>query len=242
MRWHKKFLFASLAWMFLCGLSPAENKEQEIQTITVAQIERQAEEYLVDNLPGHADDREIKVKYDGRDLELPKGKYRFAYSIPAGVARVGRLPFSIRIELDDGKHRMLHMNATISAYQDVVKIRKAIRRGQVLTADDVAVDRVKTTQPIFDAISQAEDAIGFEISQNLESGKALTFGMLKKPFVVKRGDHILLVMDKGPMKITVPGIAREQGYKGSTIPVENSQSKKVVYGEILDEKTVRVNF
>lgn len=231
-----------MAWIFFCGLSSAQNKEQEIQAITVDQLERQAEEYLVDNLPGNADDREIKVKYDGRDLELPKGKYRFVYSLPTGVVRPGRLPFSIRVEFDDGKHRLLHMNATISAYQVVVKIRKATRRGQVLTGDDVEMDRVKTTQPVFDAISQVEDAIGFEISQNLESGRPLTFGMLKKPYIVKRGDHILLVMDKGPMKITVPGIAREQGYKGSTIPVENSQSKKVVYGEILDEKTVRVSF
>lgn len=256
---YKNFLFATVAWVFLCGISapdnadknprPAESpqisenaKDKEQETLTAAQIEQQAEKYLVDNLQGNMDEMEIKVKYDGRDLELPKGKYRFIYSLPGGAVRTGRLPFSIKVETDDGKYRLLHMTAILSVYQDVVKIRKAFRRGQVLTADDVEVDRMKTAKPVFDAISQAEDAIGFEVSQNLESGKILTFGVLKKPYIIKRGDHILLVMDRGPVKITVPGIAKEQGIRGSTIPVENLQSKKVVYGQILDEKTVQVDF
>ncbi|OGW26062.1 MAG: flagella basal body P-ring formation protein FlgA [Nitrospinae bacterium RIFCSPLOWO2_12_FULL_47_7] len=248
-------------WVFICGVSSPDNsnknprladlpqssenakgKDQETQIMTVEQIESGAEKYIVENLSGNTEEMEVKVKYEGRDQELPKGKYRLVYVLPGGTVRTGRVPFSVRVEMDDGKYRLLHMYATISSYQDVVKLRKAFRRGQVLTVDDVETDRVKTTKPVFDAISQVEDAIGFEVSQNLELGKILTFGVLKKPYIVKRGDHILLVMDKGSMKITVPGIAKEQGVRGSTISVENLQSKKVVYGQILDEKTVQIDF
>lgn len=216
-------------------------REQETETITVEQVEKQAEAYLMEHLAENTDQLDIKVRYEGKDLELPKGKYQFIYSLPGGGQRTGRFPFSIRVEVN-GSHQMLQATAIISAFQDVVKVRKAVKRGEVLTLDDVETGRVKAVKPILNALSQVEDAVGLEVGQNLESGKVLTFGVLKKPSIINRGDRILLVMERGPIKITVPGIAREKGARGSTIPVENLQTKKVVYGEILDEKTVLVNF
>ena len=226
---------------------PANNsvvapKEQETQTITVDQIEKQAETYLVEHLAENTDQMDIKVRYEGKDLELPQGRYQFIYSLPGGGQKTGRVPFPIRIEMANGTHLMLQATAIISVYQDVIKVRKAVKRGEVLTLDDVEIGRVKAAKPILNALSQVEDAVGLEVGQNLESGKILTFGVLKKPSIINRGDRILLVMERGSIKITVPGIAREKGARGSTIPVENQQTKKIVYGEILDEKTVLVNF
>jgi flagellar basal body P-ring formation protein FlgA len=59
---------------------------------------------------------------------------------------------------------------------------------------------------------------------------------------VKKGDRVMLVVEKGSMKITVPGVVKEKGFKNSLIQVQNLQTKKTVFGQVVDPQTVKVNF
>ena len=44
------------------------------------------------------------------------------------------------------------------------------------------------------------------------------------------------------MKITVPGILKEDGYEDSMVRVLNIESKKIIYGRLVDANTVKVSF
>ena len=44
------------------------------------------------------------------------------------------------------------------------------------------------------------------------------------------------------MKITVPGILKEDGYEDSMVQVLNIESKKIIYGRLVDANTVKVSF
>ena len=60
--------------------------------------------------------------------------------------------------------------------------------------------------------------------------------------MVKRGDRILLIAERGTLKVTAPGVVRENGFKNQMIKVENVQSHKIVYGTVLNSRTILVNY
>ena len=48
--------------------------------------------------------------------------------------------------------------------------------------------------------------------------------------------------EKGGMRITAPGILKEDGYENAMVRVLNIESKKVIYGWLVDSNTVKVKF
>ena len=134
------------------------------------------------------------------------------------------------------------MTAYIKSYTEVVKTIRSIQPGTVLTAEDVKVERglVDSTTNRY-AMSLGE-VIGFKTTRNFRAGMPVALRYLVRTPVVKRGDRVLIVVQKGPMRITTPGTVREKGYRGNIVSVENTESKKVVYGEVVNSSLVEVKF
>ena len=44
------------------------------------------------------------------------------------------------------------------------------------------------------------------------------------------------------MTITTPGILKEDGYEDAMVRVLNMESKKIIYGRLIDSNTVKVTF
>jgi flagellar basal body P-ring formation protein FlgA len=59
--------------------------------------------------------------------------------------------------------------------------------------------------------------------------------------VMRRGSAVTLVYESAGIRVETPGRAVEPGRVGDRIRVENADSGKVIAGQILDERTVRVN-
>ena len=53
---------------------------------------------------------------------------------------------------------------------------------------------------------------------------------------------ILIMAKKGGMTITAPGILKEDGFKNAMVQVLNIDSKKIIYGRLVDANTVKVKF
>ncbi|MFQ5445149.1 MAG: flagellar basal body P-ring formation chaperone FlgA, partial [Nitrospinales bacterium] len=90
--------------------------------------------------------------------------------------------------------------------------------------------------------TQIEEAVGNKLRRNLTQGTVISLNMLERPSLVKKGDRVLIVAQKGPLKITAPGIVREKGFQNSMVKVENIQSRKIVYARVLSSSMVSVEF
>jgi flagella basal body P-ring formation protein FlgA len=60
--------------------------------------------------------------------------------------------------------------------------------------------------------------------------------------VVKRGDIVQVVAETPVLRISVKGMAKQDGAKGDRIKVVNLRSKKVIYAQVVDGQTVSVEF
>ncbi len=52
----------------------------------------------------------------------------------------------------------------------------------------------------------------------------------------------MILAEKNGMKITTPGILKQDGYENAMVQVLNIESKKIIYGRLVDANTVKVSF
>ena len=223
---------SSIVW------AEAESK----RTVTKQEIKKSAENYLESHLDWDPEFMDIEVSYDGKDLILPAGKMILDFGVLNSSRRVGRIPLTVQVKVDDKFIKRLRMNAKVAVFQDVVRTINSVQRGNIIGNSDVIMERTRTERLLKGIPTQLNKVIGKEATRNLQTGQVIKFRDFKKVPLVKRGSRVIILATKGPMKITAPGAVREEGFKNSIIQVVNLESKKTIYAEVLSANTVEVKF
>ena len=214
----------------------------ESQVLTVEEIEKGAIDKLASVLPWDRESLEINVYYEGKDILLPPGKKELIYKTRGSNQKAGRIPLILQIKVNGNLQKSVRLNSRVLVSQEVVKTTRAVRKGERISNDNIQLETVKTERPWKNAIRSIDHALGYAAGRNLPIGKILTPKFLKKPALANRGEKILILAEKGGMKITAPGILKEDGYEDGMVQVLNIESKKLIYGRLVDANTVRVNF
>ena len=231
--------------LFCLCLSLTFNKNinaSETQTLKVDEIEKSAIDHLVKALPWDKESLEINVYYQGKDITLPLGKKDLIYKIMGSSQRAGRIPMILEIRINDQFKKRIRLNTKVLVSQQVIKTKRAVKRGEILSNDEIRIETVQTERPSQNAITNIDHALGYEAARNLQAGKILIPNFIKRPALGNRGDKILIMAQKGGMTITTPGILKEDGYENAMVRVLNIESKKVIYGRLVDSNTVKVRF
>jgi flagella basal body P-ring formation protein FlgA len=214
----------------------------ESQVLTVEEIEKGAIDKLASVLPWDRESLEINVYYEGEDILLPPGKKELVYKTRGSIQKAGRIPLILQIKVNGNFKKSVRLNSRVLVSQEVVKTIRAVRKGEMISNDNIQLETIKTERPWKNAIQSIDHALGYAAGRNLPIGKILTPKFLKKPALANRGEKILILAEKGGMKITVPGILKEDGYEDGMVQVLNIESKKIIYGRLVDANTVKVNF
>lgn len=214
------------------------------QNLVSQQVIHQAVESFVQaELEGRVDRQqrfEIYTRWQG-DIELgSQGDVRIA------VRKISVHPFRgptvVRVELQvEGEtHRALNVTVDTRFFKEVLVTTRGIRRGEDFTADMFElIERDITGEKDgyytdFAALTalQAKRPLGFD--------RILTHRYVEKVPVVHRGDEVRLVVQTGNMRISTLGVALQDGGVGMRIKVRNLDSGKILRGEILDSRTLKV--
>jgi len=214
----------------------------ESQVLTVEEIEKGAIDKLASVLPWDRESLEINVYYEGEDILLPPGKKELVYKTRGSNQKAGRIPLILQIKVNGNFKKSVRLNSRVLVSQEVVKTIRAVRKGEMISNDNIQLETIKTERPWKNAIQSIDHALGYAAGRNLPIGKILTPKFLKKPALANRGEKILILAEKGGMKITVPGILKEDGYEDGMVQVLNIESKKIIYGRLVDANTVKVSF
>jgi flagellar basal body P-ring formation protein FlgA len=232
-------LFISVYLTLTCKLSV---NASETQIIKAGEIESSAINHLIKELPWNRESLEINVYYKGKDIVLPPGKKELIYKIMGSSQRAGRIPMMLEIRIDDEFKKRIRINTKVLVSQKVIKTVREVRRGEILSNDEIKIETMQTERPLRNAITNINSALGYVATRNISNGKILIQNFLKRPALGNRGDKILIMAQKGRMKITAPGILKEDGYEDAMVRVLNMESKKIIYGRLVDSNTVKVKF
>ncbi len=212
------------------------------QILKEATIEKIGKDFMFDTLQWGKDRLEIKVVYEGKQIKLPQGDTTFDCKLPGRKRRVGRIHFMCLVKVAGDIKKRLRLYADVKVAYDVYRPIRSLKIGHVIQPEDVELTRLKSDHVLRNIISDEADIMGYRLIRNLEEGETLLVHMVKKVPLVKNGDRILIIVQKGPLRVTVPGVVRQNGFKNDTVRVENIQSRKIILGTVIDSRTVQINF
>ncbi len=223
----------------LLAVSPAVAGSQIYPSEKIVEA---AKKFILSKLPWEKEQIDCQINYKGGPLVLPEGPITLNPQMPGRAGRAGRLPLVIEIVVGDNYRRRIRMSADVKIHQTVIKTTRKIKRGDILSAEDVEVEHITTNRPQAKALRDLVEVVGYRAVRNIPMGRAVTANFIVKPPLIQKGDRVIIFVQRGIMKITAHGIAMEKGFKDEFVKVKNVQSKKTVFARVVDSNTVEVRF
>lgn len=103
---------------------------------------------------------------------------------------------------------------------------------------ELKMDKRLITQKNMLPINDPAILVGKQAKMRISAGSMIYPDMIETIPVIKTGDNVSIIFEKGLIKITANGVARQKGGIGDMIRVVNCDSKKIVKAEIIDSTTV----
>jgi flagella basal body P-ring formation protein FlgA len=123
---------------------------------------------------------------------------------------------------------------------EVPTLSRRIAAGETVSRDDIQWQTARADTIARNVILAADKIVGMEAKRPLQADMPLRIGDVREPIVIAKGSVVTLVVQSPTMTLTSKGRAMENGGKGDTIRIQNTQSKIVVEGEVVSPGTVRV--
>jgi flagella basal body P-ring formation protein FlgA len=212
---------------------------QEVSEAAVRQI---IEEYLAQTLGAGAGDAVLRSVELPGPVRVPAGAWTARVLAPPGMALLGRVRLQVEFSLDGRPAKTVWVTTDIGLYGPVVVATRPVARGELVSAADVTVDRLDLSQVARGVATDVADVAGRLARSPLVPYSPIRREQLESPATVHRGDVVLLVVERGGMRITAPGEVRSDAGRGEQVRVLNRVSRKDVVGRVRDASTVAVEF
>ena len=215
-----------------------------VESIVISgqELANHAEKYLRNKLMREEGDvvMELQLMPDNQVVPLGNGdiKLRFARASTGRSKR--HIYLSISIVVDGDVYKTVGLTFNIKRFGSIVVAKTTIKAGQVIRKGAVTIESVETTPLSGDTFDDIDDIVGKVAKRSLRSGQVITDEMLDDVAVMSKGDTVVILIRSPGLSIRSKGICEEDGTYGDMVKVINADTKKVLYGHVLDSGTVEV--
>jgi flagella basal body P-ring formation protein FlgA len=224
------------------SIPPIVRVRRAAQDVPEAAVRQALETFLADALGQGAEDATLRsVELPGA-IRVPEGAYSVRVLPPPGVALVGRVRLQLELVVGDRPVKTVWVTADIARFGRIVVARRSVARGEVLAAVDLDVDRRDLSQLPRDLVTDPAEVAGKIARTALLPYAPIRNDQLTVPPTVHRGDAVMLVAERGGLRITTPGEAKEDAGRGERVRIVNLASHKELVGRVRDAGTVMVEF
>lgn len=154
---------------------------------------------------------------------------------------LGLFSVAATIEQDGRTVESGQVRFRITRFATVLVAVDRIRRNEMLTGENLALQRVDVTslkEKPFDAIAAVA---GLRATRTLRQGTILTGSSAELPPDIEAGATVSIVYTDGLCRITTPGTALQPGLAGDYVKVKNSSSGKIIVARVVDQNAVAVD-
>ena len=125
---------------------------------------------------------------------------------------------------------------------DVIVPTRFLKSEELIDAEDLTTATVRINDLKHPFITDQEEAIGKSTARPLQAETPLRASFLKKPFMVKKGDRVMIEARRGGLSIQTSGITKSSGQVGQSIMVANLDSGRELRAKIVSPGLVQVDF
>jgi flagellar basal body P-ring formation protein FlgA len=124
---------------------------------------------------------------------------------------------------------------------EVPVLARSLQRDEVISARDLAWQRITLSSATQQVLTRAEDIIGKAPRTAVRAGQLLRPADLIAPAIIKRGTLVTLLYQSGRLQLTAKGRALNDAAAGESVRVANASSARTVEGIALNDGTVQMS-
>jgi len=174
------------------------------------------------------------------DMTLPPGALSWKVT-PSRPGIVGSTSFTIALFIDGNPAGACTVRGRLELIAEVLTAATTLRKGDVVTEDNVALQRQNISH-IDNPLFVREDILGKQVARTVAPGTILKAEHIVLPPVIREGEMVKISVQKGPMRLSANGLAKNDGRMGETIPVKNISSNKMIHCRVDGPGMVSVEF
>lgn len=179
------------------------------------------------NLTGGRDRLQLTFSREQPGLVIPAGQEPTVKVVHLSFARISGA-FSVVIAAPararNAVRRVYRGRAVEVAELPVLK--HDVRRGEVISLADIEIVRRPKSRIKRYVVTSKEEIVGLAARRTLRAGQLLRSRDLERPRLVEKNTAILVVYQRGGLRITVRGRALAAGVMGEAITVLNPKSRR----------------
>lgn len=146
--------------------------------------------------------------------------------------------FRVKIIYNDGQIDSL--SGRYFSFIEIPVAAKYIKYGDIISRNDIAMQRVRVDQIKRGFATEAGDVLGLKAKKPISPNNMFRMSDLLNPPVIKNNDPVNIIYKSGAISLKTTGTALSSGAVGDTIKVKNDSSGAVLLGEIINKNTVNV--
>lgn len=171
----------------------------------------------------------------------PEGNVELVVLKPTRGITPGLHRFLVAVHVNGQEEMRLWVDSDVRVFEDVVVTSQPLAHYEPITPDKVRLERRNLGDLSLQPFTSLAALAGQQASRPIEVNRVVTAAMVEFPRVIRRGSMVTLVYESAGLYIETAGRATEPGRIGDRIRVENPSSGKVLEGQVLDDRRVRVN-
>ncbi len=216
--------------------------ERESQQVEPAQVEQAVRDTLLQNAGPEPDRLVVEGFRVPPAATVPAGELSFKIELRLPRKGGGTATFSAIPVVDGVSQRTLFGSFRMDYQVDVLQLASAVEAGQIIGTDAVVTGLTRTSE--LDGKSVGEDQLktGLRAKRALRPGEPLTWEAVEREELVRRGQAVQIVAEKGALRIAAKGTAQASGSLGDEVAVENTQSRKRLQGIVTGPGEVSITF
>ena len=177
-----------------------------------------------------SDDVEFELVTRLKHMRVPPGRegVDFKARVRDGQIGVSRAIVDLSILVDDEVYKVVPLQYKLRRYHQVLKIDRTIRKGEPFTRANLDLVRQEMSQASGFYLQSFKDVLGKVARRNLQSNRLLYLGDVMEPAIVYKGQLVTVVAASGRVRVTIQGIATQNGAKGDVIYVTNQSTNRLI--------------
>ncbi len=152
----------------------------------------------------------------------------------------GRFTALLTIGAGDGPPVQSRLSGRLQEMVELPVPRRRLMPGELITARDLQVVRMRAQGARGDFVRMREQALGQAVRRPVAPGQPILLADLGRPVLVQKGASIRIVLDSPGIALTAQGVATEPGGLGERVRVLNPASRAMIEAEVIGLDQVRV--
>lgn len=165
----------------------------------------------------------------------------FTVTIDGLKSRYAKGNISLSCQFVQGtKKTVVNVVCRIKVITEICAATRNIERGTVLCEEDLEIMLRDITSYAPGFYTNKGELVGLKTVTTLSAGTIIQNRMICRIPDVTSGDNVEIVFNKGRIRCSVQGTARESGHTGDKIWVQNSETRQLLRVRILKKGTVEI--